>query len=134
MIQHNIAPCGMNCDLCRAFQRKLYGCPGCRHTLSPRPNPCQIRQCDRLHETETMLCCNCTDFPCRRLKFEDARLRRRYSISILDNLHHIHQDGIGHFLQRQDDLLRCAVCDQPLTVYSKHCPHCKTLRSIGEDT
>lgn len=132
MVKHNIAPCGTNCNLCRAFQRKLHGCPGCRTDASPRPNPCQIRLCDLLNETGSLLCCNCKAFPCKRLRFEDARMRRRYSVSILDNLHRIRQEGIGSFLQKQDDLLRCTVCNRVPTMYSKHCPHCKTPRLIEE--
>ena len=43
-----IAPCGMNCGICRAYLREKNKCPGCRgsdeNKLSSRVN-CKIKNC-----------------------------------------------------------------------------------------
>ena len=82
---NTIAPCGMNCALCYAFQDRKKPCSGCRSKMAEvRKNcrNCLILSCDK----KEYYCFECSIFPCRRLKSLDARYRIKYGMSMLENL------------------------------------------------
>ena len=96
-----IAPCGMNCGLCRAHLRdtreKNY-CLGCRkNPVYLYCQKCQMRNCkDRKSDF-----CDCEHYPCDRLRKLDERYRKRYDMSMLENLNLIRKHGIRKFLKQQ---------------------------------
>ena len=46
-LQHLIAPCGMNCALCQAYQGKGLVCHGCGHGSERKAfQNCSIRKCE----------------------------------------------------------------------------------------
>jgi len=97
-----IAPCGMNCGVCRAHlrdQKEQNFCPGCRSdAIYKSCLKCIIRKCpERKGEY-----CDCDHLPCRRLKQLDARYRNKYDMSMLENLKEIEQSGIGLFVEKQN--------------------------------
>ena len=59
-----IAPCGMNCGICRAYLREKNKCPGCRgsdeNKLSSRVN-CKIKNCIELKKNNLKFCYKCED-------------------------------------------------------------------------
>lgn len=55
-----IAQCGMNCELCSAYQRDKKRCPGCRN----RQPKCAIRKCN----IKVEYCYECDKFPCIKIK------------------------------------------------------------------
>ena len=122
-----IAPCGMNCALCWAYQAQLYDlkkqgfhrkyCPGC----IPRGEHCaHMRQsCEILGNGRVRFCFECGKFPCERLKRLDKRYRTKYRMSMIENLRFIQQNGLPAFLDEQERIWTCAKCGRNLV-----CCHC----------
>jgi len=98
-----IAPCGMNCGVCRAHLRdekeKNY-CPGCNSdAVYQSCQKCIIRNCtERAGDF-----CDCEHLPCRRLKQLDARYHNKYDMSMIDNLKEIEDEGIELFIANQNE-------------------------------
>lgn len=134
-----IAPCGMNCSLCAAYQfreqdlnkkgfHKKY-CPGC----IPRGENCTYmgEQCALLGEGSVRFCFECEAFPCRRLKTLDKRYRTKYHLSMIENLRLIKEHGIARFLAKEAEKWRCPECGRPICCHNGLCLHCSldTLRA-----
>ena len=97
-----IAPCGMNCGICRAHLRKNNSCPGCRHIGPDHPKTrvfCHLRLCDR---RKGAFCSGCDEFPCDRLKRLDSRYRDRYGMSEIQNLECIRDTGLMKFIAEEE--------------------------------
>jgi hypothetical protein len=91
-----IAPCGMNCALCIAYLREKRRCPGC----PGREKKCAIRNCE--HYTKARrYCFLCDQYPCSRIKRLDERYRKRYGMSMIENLKFIREKGIRKFLRNE---------------------------------
>ncbi len=126
-----IAPCGMNCNICRAYlaysrnvpkeRGKVTHCTGCR----PRGKKCAYLkgQCENLG-TSIQFCFECADFPCHRLKTLDKRYRTRYNYSPVENLREIQSHGIEQFLQNQGGKYRCLKCGGVVSVHDEKCYDC----------
>ena len=96
-----IAPCGMNCGICKAYLREWNPCHGCTAADLNRPKTrvnCRLRVCDR---RTGRFCFSCTDFPCDRLERLDRRYRARYGMSEIDNLLFIRDQGLAKFLDEE---------------------------------
>lgn len=117
-----IAPCGMNCELCHSFQDKKKLCPGCRN----RRTNCIIWNCDK----KITYCFECSKFPCKRLKQLDLRYKTKYSMSMLENLAFIKEQGETAFLQQQEDKYTCPDCGKLHTVHYGYCIYCKQNKQI----
>lgn len=92
-----IAPCGMDCGICRAYLRENNPCHSCREAEKNKPKTradCKIRKCAKREGDY----CDCEDFPCERLKHLDERYRRRYGMSEIENLKFIKEKGIEKFV------------------------------------
>jgi len=106
MDKNLIAPCGINCGVCRAHLREKNRCPGCKNspTLKSCQN-CKIKLCNKrkgeycLPRAESRG--GCADFPCERLKHLDKRYREKYGMSEIENLEFIKKHGIEKFLRNQ---------------------------------
>jgi len=100
-----IAPCGMNCNLCKAYLREKNKCPGCNFQEKPNSDyfeKCTIKNCNIIKEKNWKFCSpKCEKFPCTRLKNLDKRYRIKYNMSMIDNLNEINNKGIREFLNRQ---------------------------------
>jgi hypothetical protein len=121
-----IAPCGMNCLLCLAYQREKNHCPGClgpdrekqRSCLS-----CRIKLCpERL--SGKRFCFACAKYPCPRLKHLDKRYRTKYGMSMLENLQAIEKAGVKAFLRTEKEKWSCPKCDSLLCVHRPVCQTC----------
>lgn len=117
----HIAPCGMNCALCRAYQEvgnplkkgaKRKTCPGC----IPRGKHClhMADACDAVGKGLVRFCLMCERFPCGRLKRLDKRYRTKYHMSMIENLVLIRDRGMDAFLQAQKDAWTCEACGEHL--------------------
>src|SRR5512146_410011 len=98
-VEH-IAPCGMNCGLCRAYNAYIHGmpkqrgkvshCAGCRPRdtgASDYPKNCYIKRgCKQLTNRELQSCSQCDSIPCKNLARLDKRYREHYSMSMVENL------------------------------------------------
>lgn len=97
-----IAPCGMNCGICRAHLRENNPCRGCGCAEQNRPKTrvtCRLRTCGK---RKGRFCFSCADFPCGRLKHLDDRYRERYGMSEIENLEYIKENGIKKFIEREN--------------------------------
>ena len=96
-----IAPCGMNCGICRAYLRERTPCHGCAAADLNRPKTrvnCRLRVCDR---RTGRFCFSCADFPCDRLERLDRRYSTRYGMSEIENLKYIRDHGLEKFLDEE---------------------------------
>jgi len=133
-----IAPCGMNCSLCIAYQfmvkdlnkqgfHKTY-CPGC----IPRGKNCTHmgEQCELLGKGRVRFCFECKDYPCQRLKSIDQRYRTKYHMSMIENLELIRASGVEKFLKEEERKWRCPECGEMICCHNGLCMHCNldTLR------
>ncbi len=93
-----IAPCGMNCGICKAFLRGDNPCRGCRDAEQDKPKTrvnCRLRVCEKRSGN---FCCRCAEFPCERLQRLDHRYRTKYGMSEIENLEFIRKNGIRKFV------------------------------------
>jgi hypothetical protein len=125
-----IAPCGMNCSICRAYGRQRNPCAGCRGDDSMKTKTrltCTIKRCEQLIEGRADHCCHCGDFPCKTLVHLDSRYTTRYGMSMIENLANIRDFGIHEFVERENQRWACRQCGEMLCVHKPECPSCGHL-------
>lgn len=123
-----IAPCGMNCRLCRAFTRDRKPCPGCRGDDSLKSKSCvgcRIKNCEKIMRAKAKYCLGCDSLPCDRLKHLDKRYRTKYGMSMIDNLECIGRFGIRQFIRAEKERWRCPQCGGLLCVHTSQCLYCQ---------
>ncbi|MGI5958918.1 MAG: DUF3795 domain-containing protein [Massiliimalia sp.] len=117
-----IAPCGMNCALCQAYQGKGLPCYGCGNGGERKScKNCTIANCNH----KDRFCFECEQYPCKRLSNLDKRYREKYHMSMLKNLEEIKADGIDAFLKHQKEKYTCPVCGQLVSVHRSACIYCE---------
>jgi hypothetical protein len=115
-----IAPCGMNCGICMAFLREKNRCPGCR-SLGVKHPKCRIRNCADMNGR---YCFSCSGFPCRLLKNLDKRYRKKYGMSMIENLESIRAVGIRKFVTSEKERWACPGCGGTINVHRHCCSIC----------
>lgn len=123
----HIAPCGMVCSLCLAYQREKNHCPGCRALTGRERNSCAvcvIRTCPTIRKPGNNFCHSCGKIPCKRLKALDKRYRARYGMSFLENLETIKKLGVTRFSARIRKKWTCKKCGELLSVHRPVCLKC----------
>lgn len=124
-----IAPCGINCGTCYAFQRTKNKCVGCLTLEGNKPKHCKnckIKKCGHHIEKGSDHCYVCDIFPCQRLKHLDKRYRLKYHSSLIQNLVDLKEMGEELYIQREESRHRCTVCDVVICIHAKECLSCKT--------
>lgn len=132
MEENLIAPCGMNCSLCIAYQfmksdlnklgfHRKY-CPGC----IPRGENCTHmgHRCELLGNGSIRFCYECEAFPCKRLKSLDKRYRTKYHLSMIENLIFIRDYGIERFLKEEEGKWKCPECGEMICCHNGLCLNC----------
>ena len=122
-----IAPCGMNCGLCRRYLRERDRCEGCASgdaDKSPSVRDCPIRNCEALSSSESGFCFECDDFPCARLKRLDKRYRTKYRMSMLENQEAIRESGLEAFVESERKRWGCPDCSGIQCVHTPACVYC----------
>jgi hypothetical protein len=119
-----IAPCGMNCGVCKAYLAYSRGvpkkkgqvshCSGCRI----RGKNCAFIKRDCPKKVE------CPDMPCPRLTKLNAHYSARYSMSMIENLNMINEKGMDEFLKSQTEKYRCPNCGDVVSVHDGKCYAC----------
>ncbi len=123
-----IAPCGMNCRLCRAYVRDRKACPGCGgddRLKSKVRIGCHIKNCEKIKNADPRYCFNCDSFPCERLNHLDKRYRTNYGMSMIENLESIRQFGIEHFIREEKEKWTCTECGALICVHNPQCLSCQ---------
>lgn len=124
-----IAPCGMNCGLCMAYQRTKNRCSGC---ITPDPikvnhcSFCRIKYCEHLLASKSKYCGSCNIYPCFRIKKLDKRYRTRYGMSMIENLNKIKESGIRKFVEFEKQRWACSNCGNIICVHKNACMVCGT--------
>ncbi len=104
-----IAPCGVNCGVCKAHLRKNRQCPGCRNNRTVHI-ACVIYSCKELKASASGFCYECAKFPCRKIKHLDERHRRKVGISNIENLGIIKEKGVAYLLEKEEKKFKCPEC------------------------
>lgn len=123
-----IAPCGMNCCLCRAYGKDKKSCPGCRADDSIKPKTrvtCRIKNCEKIVQGKVRYCFICGSFPCDRLKYLDKRYRTKHGMSMIDNLENIRKFGIRHFIRMEKKRWTCPECGAIICIHKPQCISCQ---------
>jgi len=117
----------MNCSLCLGYQREKNTCPGCNGPNENIPKycvTCRIKNCEHLSQTASDFCFSCDKFPCKRLKQLDARYRKKYGMSMLQNLKTIEAEGMRNLVKMQTTKWTCKKCGSLLCVHREKCLIC----------
>ena len=123
-----IAPCGMNCGICKYHYREKNPCKGCRNL--DRKNvvtrfSCIVRECSILKDRKWEFCSDkCDKYPCKRLKALDKRYLAKYHMSMLKNLEFIKEQGIDKFLEKEAEKWKCPKCGGMVTCHGGMCLDC----------
>ena len=122
-----IAPCGMNCRLCLAYNRDRKACPGCRGDDSLKSKSCvkcRIKNCKKTTKGRVRYCFSCDSFPCAVLNHLDNRYRTKYAMSMIDNLKNIRESGIRDFIKNEKERWACPECGGIICVHKENCISC----------
>jgi hypothetical protein len=122
-----VAPCGINCRLCRAYTRDKNVCPGCRGDDTFKNKSCvncKIKNCEKLVAGGFKYCFECDEFPCERVAHLDKRYRTKYATSPIDNLVNIKANGIRIFVQDENEKWACPQCGSMLCMHKPQCINC----------
>ena len=122
-----IAPCGINCSLCRAYTRDRNPCPGCRggvENKAPTCLNCAIKNCAELASAGDEFCYSCASFPCAKLLHLDHRYRTRYRVSVIANLERVQAVGADRFVEEEADQWACPECGERLCMHKPQCLNC----------
>ncbi len=126
-----IAPCGMNCGICRAYLAYTHGVPKKRGKVThcagchPRAKNCYIKRgCPKLSKHQIDSCSQCDTMPCKKLAHLDKRYRERYNMSMVENLRELKINGVEAFLKNQQEKYRCPNCRDVVSVHDQNCYSC----------
>ena len=132
-----IAPCGMNCGICKGYIAYTHGTPRVRGKITycagcvPRAKNCYIkRNCKKLSKHEIQSCSECDSIPCEKLAHLDKRYRERYGMSTVENLKLLKEAGIDAFLASQKEKYTCPNCGDVVCVHDGKCYACNYTREI----
>ena len=122
-----LAPCGINCSLCRAYIRDQNPCSGCRGGDCNKSNAsltCAIKNCPQLEAGSQQFCYSCAKYPCADLLHLDERYRTKYGVSVITNLEHIRAVGVATFVSEDATKWSCQKCGSRLCMHKPHCVNC----------
>ena len=126
-----IAPCGMNCGICKrylAYSRgipeekgKVIHCQGCL----PLNKNCFIKRgCKKIANNEIKFCFECDNIPCENLNRLERRYRERYSMSMVENLKELKDKGMEKFLENQESKYKRSKYGDIISVHDRKCYTC----------
>ncbi len=127
-----IAPCGMNCGICKSYLAYSRGVPTKRGEVSHcvgcrvRNKNCAFlkRDCPKKVGKQLSFCYECADMPCERLGKLDAHYQARYGMSMTENQNMIKEKGMDEFLKSQAEKYCCPSCGDVVSVHDGRCYAC----------
>ncbi len=127
-----IAPCGMNCGVCKTYLAYSRGVPTQKGKVSHcsscmvRDKKCAFikRDCEKIRTKQIRFCYECPDMPCERLAKLDLHYVARYGMSMVENQKMIKERGMTEFLKSQAEKFRCPKCGDVVSVHDGKCYAC----------
>ena len=100
-----IAPCGLDCSICKRALAETDPCPGCLGPDEHKPEfcakQCGIILCAKRREKGYEYCDECPDYPCGDVMEKENRYTSKYPLyeSPKKNLQAIRELGMDGFLE-----------------------------------
>ena len=140
-----IAPCGLDCSLCKRALAETDPCPGCHGPDEHKPefcaNRCGIILCRKRKEEGYTFCDECPDYPCGDVTEKENRYTSKYPLyeSPKKNLQAIRELGMEQFLENEREQWACKECGHIVSVHTGVCSGCgkqygAQVIQINEDT
>ncbi len=132
-----IAPCGLDCSICKAALRRDDPCPGCCGPDENNPEFCARRcgiiLCKKRKENGYRFCDACPDYPCADVTEKENRYTSKYPLyeSPMRNLRDIREKGMDAFLRAERAQWSCRACGRPVCVHDGLCSGCGRARTDG---
>ncbi len=125
-----IAPCGLDCSICKRALAETGPCAGCRGPNDNKPEFCSagcgIILCEKRKANGYLFCDECPDFPCADIMEKETRYGSQYPLSEspLENLSAIRKTGMAAFLERERRTWTCPACGGVICVHTGVCSGC----------
>ena len=125
-----IAPCGLDCSLCKRALAETNPCPGCHGPNENKPEfcakKCGIILCCKRKENGYTFCDECPDYPCGDVTEKENRYTSKYPLyeSPAKNLRDIRELGMEQFLENEKKQWTCSECGHIVCVHTGVCSGC----------
>jgi hypothetical protein len=125
-----IAPCGLDCSLCKRALDETDPCPGCNGPDEDKPEfcakKCGIILCRKRIDNGYEYCDECPDYPCDDVMEKETRYTSKYPLyeSPGKNLRDIRALGMKRFLKCERDRWACKECGHIIAVHTGICSGC----------
>ena len=125
-----IAPCGLDCSLCKRALDETDPCPGCLGPDEGKPEFCRegcgIILCRKRKDNGYDYCDKCPDYPCGDVEEKESRYTSRYPLyeSPAKNLRAIREAGMERFLEQERQQWTCRECGHIICVHTGVCSGC----------
>ena len=140
-----IAPCGLDCSLCKRALAETNPCPGCHGPDENKPefcaNRCGIVLCRKRKENGYEYCDECPDYPCADVTEKETRYTSKYPLyeSPGKNLRDFRKLGMERFLEQEREQWTCGDCGHIVSVHTGLCSGCgkqygAVVQQVDEDT
>jgi len=125
-----IAPCGLNCSLCKEALKAENPCQGCNGDSSVKPEYCSLRCkiiiCSMRESLAGEFCDKCPSYPCEHILEREHRYAAAYAMveSPIQNLKRIREEGMEQFLSSEREAWSCTACGGIICVHTGVCSQC----------
>lgn len=125
-----IAPCGLDCALCKYAHNKEKPCHGCLSTDGSKPDFCETKcsvvHCDVRRTLADRFCDTCEKYPCQKMMELELRYANKYELveSPMGNLDLIRREGMDAFLTKERKRWLCGDCGGVVCVHTGVCADC----------
>ena len=125
-----IAPCGLDCSLCKRALAGENPCPGCHGPDENKPDfcsaKCGIILCRKRKDNGYQFCDECPDYPCADVTEKETRYTSKYPLyeSPARNLQEIRELGMDGFLDKERKQWTCGDCGGAISVHTGICSGC----------
>lgn len=140
-----IAPCGLNCAVCKRALAENDPCPGCNGPNKNKPvfcaEKCGIILCRKRIDNGYEYCDECPEYPCADVTEKENRYTSKYPLyeSPKRNLSDIRALGMEQFIENERVKWTCKECGGVVSVHTGICSGCgkqygAQVICINEDT
>lgn len=136
--ENMIAPCGLDCAICKRALTGTNPCPGCLGPDENKPEFCRercgIKLCGKRTGNGYRYCDECPDYPCADVTEKEDRYTSKYPLyeSPGKNLRDIRGLGMEKFLENEREKFTCKECGHVVSVHTGVCSGCG--KQYGTDT